>query len=629
MSGEPERDYCEEALAGAGLEGGAAREPGDEIKQLADMSPLDYLRVRKTVAKRLEIGVGQLDRLVRDARKRVKDDYPQHWAVEPAAEAVDGAVLLDDIKKIFCRYIVLPKGAGEALALWVLHAWTMDAGEISPFMVLVSPTKRCGKTNTMIVLLYLTPRSELASNISPSALFRYIQQVRPTLLIDEADSFLKDNEEMRGILDSGHTKAAASVVRNVEINGEHKPQRFSTWAGKAIATIGAVADTLEDRSIVVRLQRKPKTAKVVRLRRRDSEEFAALRRRAARWAAGNFNKLVDPEPEIPDVLNDRAADNWRPLLAIADLAGGTWPKSARDAACLLSGEEVTSVNVDLLAHCKIVFGEADAIRSADLVAGLVANPEWPWAEWNRGSKPLTQKTLGTLLRDFGIISKTVHISGQKDAKGYKRTSFKAPWESYLPDENAYSHPFVPSETSKRPNADGNGITDEFSKRPKDILDGSKKANLSHSHAGLDAWTDQKVASRSNFPKPPERPQFCTYCRGGPGINNPIESWEWNGREISLHQRCQEPWADRGRAAEHSPPSEQSHPTASPPRSACLSTWAPTPPTYPSPLRAVPVSLLLAFLDEVTVEEPCLVKLPPGSFDHVAPGHVVCVWTLAC
>jgi hypothetical protein len=79
--------------------------------------------------------------------------------------------------------------------------------------VLVSPTKRCGKTSVMIVLQYLTPRSELASNITASALFRYIEEVKPTLLIDEADSFAKDNEELRGILNSGHTKVAAYVIR--------------------------------------------------------------------------------------------------------------------------------------------------------------------------------------------------------------------------------------------------------------------------------------------------------------------------------------------------------------------------------------------------------------------------------
>ena len=99
--------------------------------------------------------------------------------------------LLVDIRKEFEKYILLPPGAADALSLWVLHAWTIDAGDISPFLVLASPTKRCGKTSVLIVLCYLTPRSELASNISASALFRYVEETRPTLLIDEADSFLE------------------------------------------------------------------------------------------------------------------------------------------------------------------------------------------------------------------------------------------------------------------------------------------------------------------------------------------------------------------------------------------------------------------------------------------------------
>jgi putative DNA primase/helicase len=150
---------------------------------------------------------------------------------------------------------------------------------------------------------------------------------------------VKDNEELRGVLNSGHTKVAANVIRNVEINGEHKPRRFSTWAAKAIATIRSLADTLEDRSVIITLQRKLRNANVERLRRRDTEEFQKLRSQAARWAADNFCKLVDPNPVVPEVLNDRASDNWRPLLAIADLAGGAWPEDARRAACLLSGEE--------------------------------------------------------------------------------------------------------------------------------------------------------------------------------------------------------------------------------------------------------------------------------------------------
>jgi putative DNA primase/helicase len=389
------------ALDAKAVEIDSRAQDDDTVAALAELGELAYQKQRSQAAKELGIGVGVLDKLVRRHRAQVEEDAAAlpHWNVEPWDETVPGAALLDDIERVIRKYIWLPKGAAESIALWTLHAWTMDASEISPFLTLVSPTKRCGKTSVLIVLLYITPRSELASNISPSALYRYVEDVRPTLLIDEADSFVKDNEELRGILNSGHTKPAAYIIRNVEVNGEHKPRRFSTWAPKAIATIRELADTLEDRSIVLQLQRKPKAASVARLRKRDSDEFSALRRQAARWADDNFSSLTDPDPEIPDALNDRAADNWRPLIAIADLAGGEWPKRAREAACLLSGEghDTPSTNVELLADIHRAFSDLDVIRSDDLVNKLVADPERPWADWKHG-KALTQKQLAGLLK---------------------------------------------------------------------------------------------------------------------------------------------------------------------------------------------------------------------------------------
>jgi hypothetical protein len=443
----------------------ADQDPVDEtkIQELAQLYDIAYYRRRKEAAKELRMPVAVLDKLVR--AKRAQNDDEQsglpHWQVEPWPEVVSGDALLTEIELVFRRHIVLPQGAGEALALWVLHAWTMDCCDISPFLVLISPTKRCGKTSVLIILNYLTPRSELASNISASAVFRYVDEIRPTLLIDEADSFVKDNEELRGILNSGHTKTAAYVIRNVEMNGEHKPRRFSTWAPKAIATIRSLADTLEDRSVVVTLQRKAPSAKVDRLRRRDSDEFACLRRKAARWAADNMRKLSeDPNPTIPDKLNDRAADNWRPLLAIADLAGGRWPSKAREAACRLSGEgHDTALNVELLADIRFALGEVDdAISSADLVAKLTADPERPWSTWAKNDKPMTQRHLARLLAPFGIISQTVHRQGLPDARGYLRTWFEEAWAAYLPGQNDTSTSVVPFYPSKHPNADEMGTT---------------------------------------------------------------------------------------------------------------------------------------------------------------------------
>jgi putative DNA primase/helicase len=492
-----------------------SQSPGEAlVAELARLSGLAYETQREAFAARLGIRVSALDTLVRQARSQDDDEQAAlpHWNVEPWGTEISGAELLEDIEWVFRRYVVLPAGASVAFALWTLHDWTADAGDISPFLVLVSPTKRCGKTTVLIVLYYLTQRSELASNISASALFRYVEEVRPTLLIDEADSFLSANEEMRGILNSGHTRAAAHVIRNVEVNGEHKPRRFSTWAPKAIATIRELADTLEDRAIVVQLQRKPKAASVARLRKRDSEEFGILRRKAARWAEDNFPKLADPDPAIPDSLNDRAADNWRPLLAIADLAGGDWPTRARDAASLLSGEgHDSAVNVELLADIRRAFGEQDTeIRSADLVARLTADPERPWASWKKG-KALTQNQLARLLRPFGIASEDVRPLGQSHGKGYRRVRFEESWEAYLPGQNTPAPPFPPFDPCKRASADETGTCGGFRSVREDNPHGSKNDDLSLCHAGLHACTDRnpengRAGESDQGPEPSAAPE---------------------------------------------------------------------------------------------------------------------------
>jgi Protein of unknown function (DUF3631) len=533
-----------------------------KITALTELDELAYQRRRVSEAKAMGITAAALDKLVRRRRAEVKKNAAAlpHWRVDPWDAAVSGAELLDEIEKTLCRYIVLPQGAGEALALWTLHAWTMDAGDISPFLVLISPTKRCGKTSVLIILYYLTPRSELASNISASAIFRYIQEIHPTLLIDEADSFVRDNEEMRGVLNSGHTKAAAHVIRNVEINGEHKPQRFSTWAPKAIATMRKLADTLEDRAIVITLQRKPKTAAVERLRKRDNDEFATLRRQAARWAADNFEKLTDPDPQVPEALNDRAADNWRPLLAIADLAGGVWPELARKAALILSGDaQDGAIGIELLKDIRLAFGNDDEIRSIDLVAKLTADPERQWAEWKRG-KPLTQKQLGSLLSDFRICSETVSIPGLNDAKGYKRVRFEGAWEAYCPGQKTLSP--ADSLLLKRRSVEvpmESAQVSDFRSVGEACGDGSKNTDLSYSDAGSDTSTLRKpengarselntTRALSGDPGPiPEslRRHRCNHCGGQIGILNPYD-WPGYPDGIRLHAQCEEGWYDSAR-----------------------------------------------------------------------------------
>jgi putative DNA primase/helicase len=466
----------------------------EELARLAKLGPVVYDQVRDKEARRLGIRVTTLDAAVAQCRQRSADtiDPLPQWRVDPSPEPVDGAKLLDELTATFERYVVLPRYATQALALWVLHSWTLDASEVSPFMVLKSPAMRCGKTTVLILLQFLTPNSELASNISPAAIFHYIEQHRPTLLIDEADTFVNSSDEIRGILNSGHIKASAYVIRNVEVNGEHRAKRFSTWAPKAIATIGGLAETVADRSITILMQRKTPGQRVERLRRRDSSHFAALRGRAARWAPDAIAALTaaDDHTNIPNELHDRAADNWRPLLAIADVAGGQWPTLARTAARALSGEDATvdgaSIGVQLLADIKSAFAEGEAaLPTRVLLERLVADPERPWAEYRRG-RSLTARQLGRLLSPFGVVSGTVHVAGQPDAKGYQRAAFEDAWERYPLSSQAGV-----SKASKRPNARTTGTSEDFRSVRTEAPGRIKDDELSYSRSDLDGWTEEK------------------------------------------------------------------------------------------------------------------------------------------
>jgi putative DNA primase/helicase len=208
--------------------------------------------------------------------------------------------------------------------------------------------------------------------------FRTIESACPTLLIDEADTFLTGNDELRGVLNSGHNRATAFVVRTV--GEDHQPAKFGTWAPVAIAMIGKLPDTLHDRSIVVPLRRKKPGEIVERCRFDRSEEFDALRRKLRRWVEDARRGLLQWDGDVPASLHDRAADNWWALLAVADAAGGHWPQTARQAAVALSsgGEDAESAAVLLLHDMYVLFAQQGArIPTQTVLAALHAMDERP------------------------------------------------------------------------------------------------------------------------------------------------------------------------------------------------------------------------------------------------------------
>ena len=234
------------------------------------------------------------------------------------ARSVVGADLLDLIADTARDHVVLPDGAAYAIALWVAFAHSHDCWPISPLLAITSPTPECGKTVLLDLLDGLVPKALPACNVTSSVVFRIIEERAPTLLIDEADTFLPDNNELRGILDSGHRRSNAFVLRNVGDN--HEPKHFGTWSPKVVALIGKLPPTLNSRSIHIRLRRMLATESVMPLRFDRRGHLVPIKRKLIRWALDNEKALRSADPVMPDGLRGRAADNWRPLIAIADAA---------------------------------------------------------------------------------------------------------------------------------------------------------------------------------------------------------------------------------------------------------------------------------------------------------------------
>ena len=394
-----------------------------------------------------EIKVKGASEVVRDAFKKSDggDDSKQGKVIcledpEPWPEEVDGAHLLDEITETFKRFLILPDHGAEAIALWILHSWSIEAAYISPLFILESPEKRCGKTTALNLIGALGPSPIPASSISPASLFRAVEKYQPLLLIDEADRALKNSEELNCIINASHNRNSAVVIRTV--GEDHEPRMFRTWCPKAIAAVGRLQGTLEDRGIILNMRRKAPGEKVERLRGDRLSEFEPLRQKAFRWAQDNIQILTAADPAMPEKLNDRAADNWRALLAICDLVGGVWPEAGRKAAIEISGtdpDEDAGIATQLLLDIRVLFQEQDVDRfpTKELLGHLASMEEKPWVAFGKKEKPMTANQLSRLLKRYKIKSGSIRL-GDSTPKGYYKKDFEDSWMRYLPKSKRHT-----------------------------------------------------------------------------------------------------------------------------------------------------------------------------------------------
>ena len=349
------------------------------------------------------------------------------------------ALLLGDVSAYIRHYVVLSAPQAIAITLWVAHTHAFDAVESTPYLSITSAEKRSGKTLLLEVLELIVSRPWLTGRVSAAALYRRVDKERPTLLLDESDSAFKSGEEyaesLRGVLNTGYRRSGSTTVC-VQQGANTGYVIFSTFAPKAIAGIGRLPDTVEDRSISIVLRRKAPGETAARFKyRKVREEAASLKQGLEAWAS-HSESLVEAEPDLPEALDDRARDGWEVLLAIADLAGEDWPQRGRIAALALSvgdGREDESEGVLLLSHIRDIFaerGDPDKITSAELIRALVRMEEAPWGDLK--GRSLDARGLAKRLRPFKIRSRQIRLSDTVTVKGYLGESFVPEWARYLP-----------------------------------------------------------------------------------------------------------------------------------------------------------------------------------------------------
>jgi hypothetical protein len=368
-------------------------------------------------------------------------------AARPRATAPGGPLrgtgeLIGEVAALLDRFVVLPsRGAALAVALYVLHTHAFAAAHATPYLVLQSPVKRAGKTRMEEVLELLVRAPWRVAAASESAMFRKIDGDRPTLLLDEVDALFgaasESTEPVRAVLNAGNRPGAA-VARVVGDGAGMTVVDFSVFCPKVLAGISTARwpDTIVDRSIVIQLRRKRPDETVERLRYRALRaETEPLRSALSRWAHEHEGALRDAEPVLPDGLDDRSAEGWEPLLAIADFADSErsreWGERARRAAVNLARERVAEDDapaVLALTAMRGVFGDEERVTTERATTALNGDDQLPFGAFRKGLG-IDGRGLARLLRAFGIRPTTVRTSSTV-LKGYRREDFLDSWERY-------------------------------------------------------------------------------------------------------------------------------------------------------------------------------------------------------
>jgi len=363
------------------------------------------------------------------------------WPAE-GADTEPGYLLLDELAEVLNRYVVLPTAyARDAVTLWIAASHALPAFDHAPRLVINSPEKRCGKSRLLDIIEATAHEALVTVNATAAAIFRRIGDGHPpTLLIDEADSIFgtkkaaDNNEDLRALVNAGHQRNRPALRC---VGPQQTPTEFATFAMVALAGIGSsMPDTITDRAVNITMRRRAPGERISAFRYlRDAVPLHPLRDRLCRWAAAVKSELDDADPVMP--VEDRAADTWAPLVALADAAGGSWPGRARTAAVAMveaadSDQAEVSLGIRLLTDCRDIFTDprtgTSELASQELVRRLHDVAEAPWAAFD-----LDQRGLARRLRNYGVRPDRVRPGGGDQVRGYRLEDFTDAFSRYLAD----------------------------------------------------------------------------------------------------------------------------------------------------------------------------------------------------
>lgn len=357
-----------------------------------------------------------------------------------------GAEILDAVQEFVARFNAFPnEHCSPMLALWYAHTWIAEHLYVTPRLIVSSAEPGSGKTRVLEVAQWLCRASELTFSATSAALFRMVSTAPITILFDEVDAIFSakagGNEDLRALLNSGY-KRGATIPRCKGDAANIVVERHPVYAPAALAGIaGGMPATITTRAITINLRKRRFDQKVEAYRERVMErESAPIREALTQWVTSVAQQVGESLPNMPEGVMDRAAEIWEPLLAIADIAGGHWPTTAR-AACTHfvneSRDAEPSIWVKLLADIRSIFEQerTDRMHTADLLAALLAIEESPWGDlWG---KPLDARRLAKELARYVVRPTTVKINGT-NGKGYTtagETGLADAWARYLPQQN--------------------------------------------------------------------------------------------------------------------------------------------------------------------------------------------------